>query len=281
VYWSGDIFHLVQKMEGADTFGEVAPMLSEFFVGGTRSAVNFRKDLDKIFTEASYSISLPQYSDRLLNPWMNDGRPHPYWFSQRGITHEAIGILKLGWDKVDNRVVFPHFWQGKLVGWQKRVIPKCAPGITWNWPPTEPNWPKYKNSSGFPKSETLYAWDLAQKTSEPTVVVVESPMSVARSLSLSISLPVVATFGAKVSKRQIELLRDFDRVVVWFDSDDAGWRGGHKIVSNLYRHTEVLVVTPDEGKDLGDAATREEAEAKLNSATAAPLWLAYNNPEAP
>jgi hypothetical protein len=52
-------------------------------------------------------------------------------------------------------------------------------------------------------------------------------------------------------------------------------------VSNLYRHTEVLVVTPDEGKDLGDAATREEAEAKLNSATAAPLWLAYNNPEAP
>lgn len=281
VYWSGDVFHLIQKMEGTDTFNEVAPMLSDFFIGGTRSAVNFRKDLDKIFTESSsYSVSIPRYSERVLDAWRGDVQ-HPYLFAQRGISHEAIGLLKLGWDRRENRIVFPHFWDGNLVGWQKRSIPRVASGLDWQWKCTLNQWPKYKNSTGFPKSETLYAHDLARGCYPDEVVVVESPMSVAKAYSLGTLKPSpVATFGAKVSKRQIELLREFDRVIVWFDDDTAGINGCYKIVSSLYRHTEVLVVTPDKGKDLGDCQSREEVEAKLNTAIAAPLWLAINTPEA-
>jgi hypothetical protein len=285
VYWSGDVFHLIQKMEGTDTFNEVAPMLSDFFVGGTRSGANFRKDLDKIFSEpSSYSVNLPQYSERVLDARRGDVT-HPYLFAQRGISHEAIGLLKLGWDRQENRIVFPHFWDGKLVGWQKRSIPRVAPGLDWQWPCTVNQWPKYKNSSGFPKSETLYgSWPGTSYPITMTAAVVESPMSVARAVSLGINgdggQRFVATFGAKVSKRQIELLREFPRVIVWFDSDTAGVNGCHKIVSNLYRHTEVLVVTPDPGRDLGDCQSREEVEAKLSTAMAAPLWLAINTPEA-
>jgi len=272
-YWGGDIFHFIAKMEGDIDFAEIGPKLSDFFVGGTRSSVKFRKELDQLFAEPVYSVNLPSYSEKVLDAWRGDVQ-HPYWFAQRGISHETIGDLKLGWDRSENRIVFPHFFDGKLVGWQKRVIPAPAPDLTWTWPVTTPAWPKYKNSSGFPKSETLYAWNPEHKV----VTVVESPMSVAKAWSLKLK-GVVATFGAKVAKAQINLLRDAETVIVYFDDDAAGVRGCHKIVSALYRHTEVMVVNPDKGKDLGDCQTYDEAIAKISSAVPAALWLAnYQEP---
>ena len=280
VYWSGDVFHLIQKMEGTEEFGEITSTLSNFFVGGTHDTVKVRKELEKLFAEPVYTQSLPSYSERVLDPWRQI--QHPYLFAQRGISHEAIGTMKLGWDRAENRIVFPHWWNGKLVGWQKRVIPfppRAVEGWDWQWMPTHPAYPKYRNSSGFPKSETLYgSWPGTSYAMTTTLVVVESPMSVAKAVSLGINgeggLRFVATFGAKVSKAQIELLRDYDRVIVWFDADLPGMRGAHKIVSGLYRHTEVLAVLPDYDRDLGDCTTVEEVNTKLDAAMAAPLWLA-------
>ena len=261
VHWSGDIFHLIMLLEGKDSFDEITPFIGDFLEGSTKTQEGFREELERLFlSDQVYSVDLPSYSERVLDPWMVC---HPYMYEDRKVSIEAMARLRIGFDQRENRIVFPHWWEDRLVGWQKRAIP----GKDGQWPGTYPNYPKYRNSPGFPKSETLYGYDLAAKCQGP-VVVVESPMSVARAVTHQFP-GVLATFGAKVSASQIDLLRCFNQVVVWFDDDPAGQAGARKLTRGLYRHTEVKVVTPDPGRDLADYATVEDVFAKIESAEAA------------
>lgn len=254
--WGGDLLHFIKKMEGLETFADTLSPASEFLTSSTLEAVDWRAELEKAFdTSGGYTINLPSYDERILDSW---DAPHVYW-NHRGISKQAQQALRLGYDERERRIVFPHFVDHKLVGWQKRVIPG----------ETIPDYPKYKNSPGFPKTETLYNFD--RVAGYYNVIVVESPMSVARALSYDIP-NVVATFGAKVSGAQIAMLRRFSTAFVWFDRDGAGLAGEKKLVEGLYRHTQVRVVTPDGGKDMGDA-TEEEIFIKLTEAIPAALRL--------
>lgn len=252
-----DLFHLIMKLEGKESFADSLTAISGFLTGVTQDAETFRTEVDKMFLTDAYHFDLPVYSDRILESW---DRPHPYW-DHRGISAEAQRLLRLGYDDRERRIVFPHFVNNRLVGWQKRVIPG----------ETHPDYPKYRNSSGFPKSETLYALDHAG-TSGP-VVVVESPMSVARAYSVGLEIPVLATFGAKVTAAQIDQLKRFEVVYIWFDRDGAGLAGEKKLVEELFHHTTVYVVAPDGGIDMGDC-DRAEMESKLAKPTPAALRLA-------
>lgn len=255
-WWGGDLFHLIAKMEGKDSLAEIVPLLSPFLTGSVQSADKVKAELDKIFAKsATFSMDLPSYADRVLDPWL---REHPYWAS-RGISAETVEALKLGFDANENRVVFPHFFNGSLVGWQKRVTPE-----------TRPAFPKYRNSVGFPKAETLYNYDRAKQYS--TVIVVESPMSVVRAHTLGFP-NVVATFGAKVTPHQIELLRRWRSVYVWFDADSAGYGGEQKLVSGLYRHSGVRVVIPEPGRDAADSESEEQFMARIASAVPAVMRM--------
>lgn len=255
--WGGSLFRLIQKLENKESLADTLGTVGQFLTGATQDSSTMLAELDKLFnpTTLHAQIDLPTYSDRILDGW---SRPHPYW-AARGITAEAIAALRLGYDEREGRIVFPHFVNGTLVGWQKRVIPG----------ETKPDYPKYRNSSGFPKSETLYNLDIARHS--PRVCVVESPMSVARAMSLGIP-NVVATFGAKISDLQVAQLADFERVYVWFDRDGAGLAGEKKLVEGLHKRTEVYVVTPDGGKDMGDASL-DDIAIKLHEAVPASLRL--------
>ena len=253
--WGGDLFRLIQKLENKESLADTMTTVGQFLTGAVQENTTLMSQIDSWFAGGA-TIDLPSYSDRILEGW---GNPHPYW-GQRGISEEAVRTLRLGYDERERRIVFPHFVEGSLVGWQKRVIPG----------ETVPDYPKYRNSSGFPKSETLYNLDIARQY--PRVCVVESPMSVARAVSLGIP-NVVATFGAKVTSEQIRLLSDdFETVYVWFDRDGAGLSGEKKIVESLYKRTEVLVVAPDRGKDLGDSSV-DDICLKLSQAVPAALRL--------
>ena len=255
--WGGNLFRLIQKMENKESLGDAIGTVGQFLTGATVDSTRVVAELDKLFNPTTLhdQIELPAYSDRILDGW---SRLHPYW-PARGINPEAIEKLRLGYDEREHRIVFPHFVNGTLVGWQKRVIPG----------ETTPDYPKYRNSSGFPKSETLYNLDIARRS--PRVCVVESPMSVARAMSLGIP-NVVATFGAKISDLQIAQLADFERVYVWFDRDGAGLAGEKKLVEGLHKRTEVYVVTPDGGKDMGDS-NLDDIAVKLHEAVPASLRL--------
>lgn len=252
-----DLFHLVNRLEGKEGFDDPLMTMGRFLTGATLEASDFAAELDKIFSAPNllYTTDLPHFDDKILQSFDHS---HPYWES-RGITPEAQKILHLGYDPKDHRVVFPLIIQCKLAGWQKRVIPN----------ETYPPYPKYKSSFNYPKSMALYNYDEASQYS--SVIVVESPASVAKAVSYG--LPnVVATMGAKVGKRQIQLLYPFETVYLWFDLDDAGREGERKVADALYHHTQVKIVTPTAGQDMGDA-TPEEIAAKIASAVPAALRL--------
>ena len=260
--WGGDLLRLIQKMENADGLGDLE--LGGMLTGSVKKSDDLKAEILRLMDRSQPdAVELPSYSDAVLTPWMMS---HPYMRDNRGITQEAHQLLKLGWDSKINRIVFPHFFGSKLVGWQTRAIP---PGP--DWPGTTVQIPKYKNTPGFPKAETLYAYDLADK--HRRVVVVESPMSVAKAYSLGIG-NVVATFGAKVTDTQIQLLRNFPEVIVWFDDDPAGRAGERNLVTNLYRHTHTCVVPPEPGRDLGDYTEATAIRAALLGAVPATIILA-------
>ena len=252
-----NFFHFIATMEGKEELADIVPVVGRFLSGAVTDAPRFREELEKVFAAEVFhgAEDLPSYSLRILDSW---AIPHPYW-EYRGISPEAQATLHLGYDERAARIVFPAFVEGQLVGWQKRAVPG----------ETVPHYPKYKNSAGFPKSGTLYNLDVAKQY--PRVLVVESPMSVARAVSLGVP-NVVATWGAKISTTQINLLKDFERVYVWTDRDPAGLAGEKKLVEGLHRHTEVMVCAPDGGRDLGDADTAEIAD-KLEHAVPGALRL--------
>lgn len=158
---------------------------------------------------------IPSYSPSVLEPWlrpMGEYRVHP-WLTTgvpelgiegRGIPEQTALDMKLGWDPGDDTIVIPHFWKGRLVGWQKRRLSGDGP--------------KYVSTDDLPRDQTLYDYDPKRRTA----VIVESPMSVLKHRHV---LPMEATFGAAVTDRQIKLMTaHYERLVLWMDNDQGGWR---------------------------------------------------------
>lgn len=266
-FWGGDLFHLIQKLEGKDSFAEILPLVGDFLSGATVTTVDsWESEVSSLLAALSSSpraVPLPAYSERVLAPW---SFVHPY-LHERGIDTDTASRLQIGWREDDNRITIPHFWDGRLVGWQARAIPD-RPG---QWPGTVNPMPKYRSTSSFPKSETFYHDHSRPFPDRGEVIVVESPFSVIKAVALGLDIPVLATFGAKVSTAQTTMLGDFDRVTLWPDPDQAGQVMEHTVRKRLIDHPGLCIVTPDPGKDLGDYHHLHEVQAKLDGAVPAAL----------
>lgn len=184
-------------------------------------------DLDMLLAIISESYNptrmttdiIPTYSERTLDPWLVHRHPMlldgdaefgiPGWH----IREENLNLMKVGWDPEEDRIVIPHFWKDKLVGWQGRRI--------WKF-----QGPKYKSTPDFPKDQTLYNFDPRKRYDH--VVVMESPRSVLSKVHLQVEMskPTVfaGTFGAEITKQQIQLLARAERVIWFLDPDEAGWK---------------------------------------------------------
>lgn len=252
-YGGGDIFWLILQMEGKQYFHEIAPMLGQFLGDAVVDTKAFIDEIEGFFLKESQA-PLPRYHQRALDGW---AYYHPY-LATRGIDFETAEDLQIGYDERMNRIVIPVYHHGDLVGWQKRSIPAgdWGPGTA---PPAGTTFvPKYLNPPGFPKHQVLYNLDLVESRGERTIILVESPFSVIKAEALGIP-NVVATFGASPSDDQLRQLRKFDKVHVWYDGDDAGYRGSEKAIDGLLHYTNVLYVPAQGSKDLGDYQSRDEA----------------------
>ena len=203
-YGGGDLFWLLEKLEGS-----------------WEGAV-------KVIQKLSRGV---QDQDSKSSPEILDGWNfiHPY-VSSRGVSDGVIIRHRVGYDPESNRITLPLFWNGELVGWQKRALPPQSQ-------------PKYQNSPGFPKSEVLY---LGGEESDE-VLVVESIFSVLvgetlQEKGLLPGLRLASTLGAKVSDEQIKLLRNYSKVIIWFDDDQAGKSGALRLLRGLSDYTSVSVV---------------------------------------
>lgn len=169
---------------------------------------------------------IPRMSERVLDPWRVI---HPYLTEDRRVPVENVVALRVGFaeryplddkGRTGERIIYPHFWAGHLVGWQSR---------RWYADGT----PKYLSTAEFPRDRTIYAHDPGRDWA----VWVESPTSVLRHHHHQ---PFEATFGSEVTDAQVRAMVAVPRWVLWPDPDDAGWGAleGHERPVPGFRRTE-------------------------------------------
>lgn len=249
-YGGGDLLWLIQEMESCSRESAIQIVLG--FVD-TRFGED-GEDLVRIVAEYFHSEDredpIPSYSSIILRPWR---KIHPYMTDERELNRETLKRYSVGYDMEQDKIVIPHFWEGKLVGWQKRRLATTPP---------EPGNPKYKSSPSFPKHRTLFNYDTIVERGVEDIVLVESPMSVLKAESLYDSGSeflnnVVATFGSKTTLEQLDLLKNFRTVTIYFDADPAGYLGACKVYDGIKDFVRVFMVWPKKGIDMADQDAEE------------------------
>lgn len=246
---SGGILWFIATVRGTST-GEAMEWLNGETGLGGRTV-----DLDALMTyfNALYSASskvhrvIPTLSAKVLIPWQGI---HPYLTDPkseggREIPLQAARELQLGYAEeyqvdrqtTSERIVLPHFWRGKLVGWQTRRL-------------IDDGTPKYLSSPDFPKDQTIYHY----KPRESRVVLVEAMLSVASKMHL---VHCEATFGASVTDEQTGLLSKHPVIVLFMDNDNAGWHATEELAEVLSRSCVVLVVENPWSADPADISDED------------------------
>jgi DNA primase len=174
----------------------------------------------------------------------------------RGISGYAANIYKLRWEASNQRYIIPIRGEGgALLGWQEK-------GTTDRF---------FKNRPpGIKKANELFGLYEARTTllTSPPVrrsvaIVVESPLDVVRLASLGAYQYGefgVAVYGSNVSVEQIKHLRQFDRVMLALDNDEAGVACTKQAVELLLQYgIEFSYFNYDETdkKDIGDMSLEE------------------------
>ena len=242
----GSIVWLVQNVLDIDRDSALAELKN--YSSGLKiiPIEEFIEKLNKLFTnEEVRRYEIPIYNEKILNRWVQTSD----YLTSRGVSEQVQKEMRTGIDKDRteyrklvngqdvislSRVVIPHFINGKLVGWVARKIDNID-GVS-----------KYKNSKGFPRQYSLYNQDNVKGME--SVYVVESPMSVLVLKSRGVE-NIVATFGAKFSEPQVQLLRNFKEVTVFMDGDAPGRSSSMNLIKSLSNYTNVRVIDTPEGED--------------------------------
>ncbi len=254
--WSwggGGFFWLLKTLEQDDEI-RIRRVLHDLSAGLYReSPEKFMETVQRVFSKSSDRtvIENNSYHEKVLEPWLQIR--HPYFSEDRGISEDVIDRMKLGYDDKEIRVVIPHFFDHKLVGWQKRALDNPE------YPISVKSFPKYKSSIAFPRKDTLFNYDNLD-ASKP-LFVVEAPMSVLRGLTHGNDLDnITATFGASVTKEQMKLMQEFPLIYIGMDPDPAGWVASLKLMKELGQYTEVRMLSFPQGKDYADMQLSGQAD---------------------
>ncbi|PIT92661.1 MAG: DNA primase [Candidatus Harrisonbacteria bacterium CG10_big_fil_rev_8_21_14_0_10_42_17] len=134
------------------------------------------------------------------------------------------------WDRFRNRIMFPLYNSfGKTVGFTGRIMPGAETTVS------GAVLPKYTNSPETPifnKSKVLFGFHLAKGDirEQKTAVLVEGQMDVIAARQDGIR-NVFATSGTAVTQDHIRLIKRFtEKLVVFFDTDDAGQMATEKVI---------------------------------------------------
>lgn len=251
----GTLLHLVKLLHGLDT-QKATEWIYQFAHGEHLDNDEFAEDLiEKLFDDGSEKQTMPVFTDHSLDRF--DG-PTDY-FLTRGISPEVIDRYHLRYsDHVTKRdyegpaSIWPHYWQGKLVGWQYR----------WHDYPDIPMG-KWTNTMDFPKATTLFNYEVALQATEP-IIICESQGTVL--FLASYGIPAVAYFGSKPTEDQLKLMRRFGQgVILAPDNDSNGVTLIDTAVSYLERFIPVFIadIVDGDGSDLGDYAKYDGTEQAL------------------
>lgn len=211
---------------------------------------------------------IPRMAQRVLDPWkfihpyLTDPPPEGRNIPGVNVMAFQVGytpnyVIRLSDDRrvASHRIVIPHFWRGDLVGWQTRRL-------------VQDGTPKYVSSPDFPKDRTIFNYHPDQPA-----VVNESPMSV---IAMADRCPTMeATFGASITDRQLRLLAEHPRVILWLDNDEAGWKATDVVGEFLTAYTDVRVVDSAWNGDAADLVKHgmgAEADRLIAEAVPYAVW---------
>lgn len=145
---------------------------------------------------------------------------------------------------------------GELMGWQEK-------GSSWF-----NNTPK-----GVKKGDTLFG---VERFIAKTALLVESPLDVVRFASAFTNVQALATFGAYVTTKQLNVLSTIaSRIIVAMDNDKTGIESAKNLFKSLPRFKNGVLwfaYGKSEAKDIGDM-TDDEVEVGLRDASVVPWWL--------
>jgi DNA primase len=148
-----------------------------------------------------------------------------------------------------DRLVFPVFDEkGRVVAFGGRVLPGRNDqnrGKYWN------SW----ESSIFQKRRTTFAFDKARETirRQKVAIVVEGYMDCIACHQAGVT-SAIATLGTALTEDHVRFLRRFaERVVLVYDSDDAGQRAAERSISQfLAQDLDLRILNVPSGKDPAD-----------------------------
>lgn len=222
---------------------------------------------DLLRDERAREPIIPWFNANVLHKFEEPSEELQAFCEDRGISSEVAESHKLGYDplavKISKKgryegpgIIFPHFWQGRLVGWQTR----------WLEPDEDrPPWvQKYNNTRDFPKMWTIYNYEKVYLSKDPIVVVESVPTALYLE---SLGYPAVAMFGATAPPEQFKLLRSCQQGLILAPDNDAP---GIKFVTKakeygLDRFVPVQICgpvgEPDSGTDLADLPDWEVEDA--------------------
>lgn len=165
-------------------------------------------------------VALPEYPADALFQY---DKIHPYVL-RRGVSNEIAMKMQIGFSDEHVGIVIPHWFQGKLRGWQIRHLAEkdgkfLCPRPSCN---EKGSPPKYKNTPDFPRQNTVYNYD--SLVPGGWTIVVESPFTALYLMSNGLDPEnVVATFGAFMTVEQaFTLIGQSEGVLFWPDNDPAG-----------------------------------------------------------
>ena len=193
-----------------------------------------QQTLDKKIEFKEYDLSI---IDKLNESALNFERAAKYYKSRK-ITKDSVIKYKLGYSEKQDMVTIPIYSpDGLCLGFVGRSVEGKI----------------FKNTSGLPKSKTLFNLQRAKRYDK--VFVVESSFDAIRLEQIGVH--AVATLGATISKEQRKLLKQyFNEVIVLGDNDEAGQNMSKKMIA--YFGTGCIAPPLPEGiKDVSDLSDED------------------------
>lgn len=224
---TADLIELVMHFSGRTYFESIR------FIKSKETETDIVSDIVSKLVDKEEFIEFDEsIISRLNTQALSSGKSIEY-FKKRKITKESVIKFKLGFSENQNMVTIPIYNHDNIcVGFVARSI----------------EGKDFKNTPGLPKSKVLFNLNKVKTASR--VYVVESSFDAIR--LDQVGLPAVATLGANVSSKQIELLKKyFSDIVLIADNDEAGEKMKGRLIDRLGGMLSIVSID-SKYKDIGD-----------------------------
>ncbi len=224
---TADLIELVMHFSGRTYFESIR------FIKSKETETDIVSDIVSKLVDKEEFIEFDESIISRLNTQGLSSEKSIEYFKKRKITKESVIKFRLGYSENQNMITIPIYNHDSIcVGFVARSI----------------EGKDFKNTPGLPKSKVLFNLNKVKTASR--VYVVESSFDAIRLDQVGLS--AVATLGANVSSKQIELLKKyFSDVILIADNDEAGEKMKDRLIDRLGGMLSIVSID-SKYKDIGD-----------------------------